>query len=305
MTNEQLVEEIRNGVFVTGNMQILYDRNIALIKKIIKPYGSYEDTDELLQEAYFGLWNAVQHYETSENVLFMTYARYWIVQAVQRYIDDVGSVVRIPSYEKQKIIQYKKKQQEYIKEYGRTPTDKELSEYMCVSIAKIEEYKRYSIGISSIDVPLAEDSEDTLTDTLKCDLDIEGETLDNILNECLRSELWGIIKRNTTTIENQILCARFKDKETLQSIGDKLGISRELVRQLEQRGLQKLKRRKAKQDLAQKVEVIESELYKTGLKKFEESNTSTVEKVAIRKQDVLGNYERLVREYEKITRFKK
>ena len=213
MTNEQLVEEIRNGVFVTGNMQILYDRNIALIKKFIKPYESYEDTDDLLQEAYFGLWNAVQHYETSENVLFMTYARYWIVQAVQRYIDDVGSIVRIPSYEKQKIIQYKKKQQEYIKEYGRTPTDKELSEYMCVSIAKIEEYKRYSIGISSIDVPLAEDSEDTLTDALKCDLDIKEETLDNILNECLRSELWGIIKRNTTTIENQILCSRFKDKE--------------------------------------------------------------------------------------------
>ena len=49
MTNEQLVEEIRNGVFVTGNMQILYDRNIALIKKFIKPYGSYEDTDDLLQ----------------------------------------------------------------------------------------------------------------------------------------------------------------------------------------------------------------------------------------------------------------
>ena len=70
MTNEQRVEAIRNGGSVTENMKCLYLENLPLIKKFIKPYTSYETEEDLLQEAYFGLCEAVRHYETSENVLF-------------------------------------------------------------------------------------------------------------------------------------------------------------------------------------------------------------------------------------------
>ena len=69
---------------------------MPLIKRIVKPYTAYENMEDLLQEAYFGLWEAVQHYETSENVLFMTYAGYWLRQVIQRYIENCGSVIRIP-----------------------------------------------------------------------------------------------------------------------------------------------------------------------------------------------------------------
>lgn len=78
MTNEALVERIKNGYSVTNNMQLLYEKNLTLIKKYIKPYTVYEPMEDCLQEAYFGLWEAVKRYETSENVLFMTYAMYWI-----------------------------------------------------------------------------------------------------------------------------------------------------------------------------------------------------------------------------------
>ena len=83
MTNEQIVSEIRNGYSVTDYMQLLYESNLPLIKKFIKPYAAYEPMEDLLQESYFGLWEAVQHYETSANVRFMTYAEYWIKQSVQ------------------------------------------------------------------------------------------------------------------------------------------------------------------------------------------------------------------------------
>jgi len=82
MTNEQIVTEIRNGYSVTDNMQLLYESNLPLIKKFIKPFAAYEPMEDLLQESYFGLWKAVQHYETSENVRFMSYAEYWIRQSV-------------------------------------------------------------------------------------------------------------------------------------------------------------------------------------------------------------------------------
>ena len=97
MTNEQIVEKIRCGYSVTDNMQLLYEKNMPLIKRIVKPYTAYENMEDLLQEAYFGLWEAVQHYETSENVLFMTYAGYWLRQVIQRYIENCGSVIRIPT----------------------------------------------------------------------------------------------------------------------------------------------------------------------------------------------------------------
>ena len=85
MSNEELVEQIRNGYHVTENMQVLYENNLPLIKRFIKPYTYYEPEDDLLQEAYFGLWEAVRHYESSENVLFMTYARYSAVYGEQRF----------------------------------------------------------------------------------------------------------------------------------------------------------------------------------------------------------------------------
>lgn len=98
MTNEELVKRIRGGSLVSDSMQLLYERNLPLIKQCIKPYAAYEPMEDLLQESYFGLYEAVQHYETSENVLFMTYAPYWIRQAVIRYIEKCGSTVRIPGW---------------------------------------------------------------------------------------------------------------------------------------------------------------------------------------------------------------
>ena len=59
MTNEQLVEKIRNGYSVTDNMQALYQNNLPIIKQIVKPYAVYEPMEDLLQEVYFGLCEAV------------------------------------------------------------------------------------------------------------------------------------------------------------------------------------------------------------------------------------------------------
>ena len=76
MTNEQIVSEIRNGYSATDYMQSLYENNLPLIKKFIKPYTAYECEADLLQESYFGLLEAVKRYETDRNVQFMTFAQY-------------------------------------------------------------------------------------------------------------------------------------------------------------------------------------------------------------------------------------
>ncbi|MBO5146227.1 MAG: sigma-70 family RNA polymerase sigma factor [Lachnospiraceae bacterium] len=152
MTNEQIVSEIRNGYSVTDYMQLLYEEsNLPLIKKFIKPYAAYEPMEDLLQEAYFGLWEAVQHYETSENVRFMTYAEYWIRQSVQRYLEKCGSMVRIPSHIRQKIARYKKTVQELEQELGKVPTDNEIADKMRVSVGLLPELRIQMQGVASLD----------------------------------------------------------------------------------------------------------------------------------------------------------
>lgn len=86
MSNEQLVRLIKDGQNVTENMQTLYLANLPLIKKHIKPYTCYEPEEDLLQEAYFGLMEAVNHYDESMGYKFMTYAYWWIRRVTGWYI---------------------------------------------------------------------------------------------------------------------------------------------------------------------------------------------------------------------------
>lgn len=122
--------------------------------------------EDCLQEAYFGLWEAVKCYETSENVLFMTYARYWIKQSVQRYIEKCGVAVKIPSHTRQKIARYKKNATRLSQEKGRTPTDAEVAANMGVSVAAVQEIKGYMQGGSQFRTPLSIDDELTLGDSI-------------------------------------------------------------------------------------------------------------------------------------------
>mgnify|MGYP001861476737 CR=1 FL=1 len=135
LSNEELVARIRAGQNIKGNMEQLYNQNLPLIRQFIRPFLGYEDEADLLQESYIGLWQAVRHYESSECVRFMTYSKYWIQQEVRRYLENSGSLIRIPSHKKQQGIQYKRLLQEYEREYGRPPSDLEAAEDLGVSLS--------------------------------------------------------------------------------------------------------------------------------------------------------------------------
>lgn len=298
MTNEQLVEKIRNGYSVTDHMQTLYQRNLSLIKRIIRPYTIYESMEDILQEAYFGLWEAVQHYETSENVLFMTYAGYWIRQAVMRYIEDCGSVVRIPSHAKQKIRRYQKTVERLSQEYGRMPTDAEIADSMCVNLSVLGNIKKYSQGISSLDVSLCEDAEETLSDTLKADFNLENEVVDKIYAEHSKNELWGIVERYTNSRENYIIKKYFINNKSMPEIAKEENLTVGKIREIKENGLRRLRRGKAKRELFEKFEIAECGMYRNSMNKFNEHVfTSTVEYIAIRRSEIQAEYEKKSQKY--------
>ena len=294
MSNEELVERIRNGYHVTENMQVLYENNLPLIKKFIKPYVYYEPEEDLLQEAYFGLWEAVRHYESSENVLFMTYARYWIKQSIQRYMENSGSILRISSAYRQKIARYKKTVQEFEQKHGHTPTDEEIADCSLLPLSEIQKIKKYMQEIISLDAPLKADDELTLSDTVADDFSLEEDTVDKIFKEYQQSELWGIVERYTDNQQEQVIRKHYKEGKTLSEIARESGISLERARQHRASGLRRLRMSKPLREIREKCEIAEASVYRSGFNKFKEYGDSTVEYIALRRAELEQKYKQVV-----------
>ena len=285
MSNEQLVEQIRNGYRVTQNMQRLYEDNLPLIKKFIKPYTHYEPEEDLLQEAYFGLREAIKHYESSENVLFMTYACYWIRQSVARYIETCGSLIRRPSGFNQKMNHYSKAVQEFMQSCGRAATDQEMAEVLGISLQQVGERKIALQEVASLDAPISEDDELSLADTIADKYSLEDDVADRIFGEQLKGELWSIVERHTDIQQNQVIRGYYKDGMTLRQIAEGLGISVEQARQCREAGIRQLRRYKAVKALQEKLDVVTGSAYRTGLTGFKQGG-SKVEYIAIRRAEL-------------------
>ena len=298
MTNEQIVSEIRNGFSTTNNMQLLYESNLPLIKKFIKPYTAYECEADLLQESYFGLLEAVKRYETDRNVQFMTFAQYWIKQSVQRYLENCGSTVRIPTHTRTKMSRIRKATSQLRQEQGREPVPTEIAALLGVSVEEVQEIQGYMQSVISLDTPIAEDNSLTLADTLQADLSLENDTVDKIYSEHSKNELWGIVERYTTTRENDIIKEIFLHGKTMSAVAREQGVTIERVRQTKEKGLRRLRMGKAKRELLEKFDIVESRLYWGGMKNYKEHGTSIVEYLAIQKLEALERYERHLAEIE-------
>ena len=301
MTNEQIVSEIRNGFSTTNNMQLLYESNLPLIKKFIKPYTAYECEADLLQESYFGLWEAVRHYETSKNVRFITYVRYWIVQSVQRYLENCGSTVRIPTHTRTKMSRIRKAISQLRQEQGREPVPTEIAALLGVSVEEVQEIQGYIQSVISLDTPIAEDNSLTLADTLQADLSVENDTVDKIYSEHSKNELWGIVERYTVTRENDIIKEIFLHKKTMAQVAREQGLSFDRIRQIKEKGLRRLRIGKAKRELLEKFDIAEVGLFRGGLNNYREHNfTSIVEHLAEMRIEAEERYKRHLAEIEEM-----
>ncbi len=299
MSNEELVERIRNSYSVTDYMQLLYEKNLPLIKQCIKPYAAYEPMEDLLQESYFGLYEAVQHYETSENVLFMTYASYWIRQAVIRYIEKCGSTVKIPGSARQKIAKYKKAVEKLAGDRGTVPADSEVAACMGISVKQVQDIKIDMQSVISLDTPLTGNEDMTITDTLQADFSVEDETIDKIYAEHSKNELWGIVEHYTSDKENQIIQEYFINGKSTPKIAKEQGISLGRVRQIKEKGLRRLRRGRARRELSEKFDIVEAGAYRGGLRSYREHDfTSVVESMVIKQQEVQAEYESQLRRLE-------
>lgn len=282
MGNEELVLKIQSGENKSKNIELLYTQNVKFIRKIAAKYSGYEDIEDLVQEGYFGLVTAAECWSPDKGANFISYAYYWIRQAIRRYLDNCGSVIRIPTNQKERIFQYRQAVEKFVQDFGRDPSSRELASMLKITIDQIETIRRDAqfLQLKSTNETIAEDL--TLEDTIQDpDDEIEG-VLDKVQREELSSLLWSLVNE-LKDIESAVIKKRYKDGRTLRQCGADLGLEFNRVHSIEQGAMNKLRKRKVIKQLEPFLEERRAYLaYQgTGLRSFRTTWTSSPERVAM------------------------
>lgn len=245
MTNERLVACIQAGIDEADNMLRLWQQNRGLIHTIARKYAAYEDVEDLEQQGYLGLCDAVRGYRPEEGAAFSTYATIWIKQNIQRYIDDCSTTVRIPSGRRQEIVRYRRACAAFEKSCGRKPTDWEISRLLDVSretVGRIKEAARMG-SMASLDTPIGEDTEDTVGDLQPGAADVEGSVLDAVQKEQLKAVIWPLVD-SLPGKQPEVIRMRYQERLTLKECGERLGIALQGARTHESNALRGLRQKR-------------------------------------------------------------
>lgn len=292
MSNEQIVDEVQNGVNVEDNMLQLWQQNKGFIYKTAKKYSQYAEMDDLLQEGYLGLCEAVKHYEPEQETTFLRYASFWIKQQMYRYVENCCSVIRISSGTRAEVLRYKKIYAEYRKQYGKDPTDREIRAFLGVSLESLENVKK-ALRISKIESlsnPMAgKEDELLLSDMVASDEDVEETVIEQLDKEQMRKELW----KNVDSLpeeQGELLRKRYQNKMTLKEIGWQLGVSIERTRQISEKALRAMRMPKRSKKLRKYYEIYLSAAssHHVGVQQFQCTWESEVERDVLRKYEYLN-----------------
>lgn len=283
MTNEQIVIRIKAGIDVAKNMLTLWEENQALIKMIVKQYDKGE-TEDLMQEAYIGLCDAVDGYKPEIGVKFMSYAPYRIKTRIRRYLF-ANNPFGMPEYMQELIKKDRRMTAAFLQQLGRNPTDRERMKNLDLTRKQLESLdKAKDMRLGSMDTPTGEDENGTLYDITEGCAGTEDAAIDDMVLNDLNATLWGMVD-SLPKQEAAAIRGRFQKNLTYQQCGDMIGITRDRARSVEAKGLRALRHPKNSNKLKPFLdgyEGIRAEGIKgTGVGRFENTWTSATERVAL------------------------
>lgn len=291
MTNEELVVRFQRGDH--DALEALYLQNTGLIEVIARKYQAYSEIDDLRQEAFFGLSRAAELWDPDRGGSFVTYLTYWLRQTMQRYVDDNGLTVRVPANQLSRMRQYSKMLTSYQMQFGRDPSDAELRYGLDLSQKQLDDLRKdvHALRIRSTEEVISGDDDDILLgDMIADDCDPISDAIERVQHEQMSKALWGEVDALPER-EAEVIRDRWKHDHTLKECAASLGISPERVRQLEAKGMRKLRSGRSVRVLSAYLTDSGARslgLRQTGLSAFRHNAASSVE-LAIMK---LEQYER-------------
>ncbi len=289
MSNEELVIRIKalgntGGSEQAGiDMAQLYEQNRAFIEKLAKRYEGATDIEDLEQEGYFGLCAAVENYDPGQGVKFLTYASHWIKQAMVRYIENNSRTVRISSGQYQRMQRYKQLQSRFMMMAGREPTVREIARNMRISEKQAADLQEqiHKYTMDTLDRQTSGEDASEVRDTVADSCCLEEKVIGQVAAEELQRRLWEQVN-SLPENESQAIRYRYQEQCTLADAGRKMGVTVEMIRQYQNRGMRKLRSKKQIRQLGKDYDIIHTRAYSGGVESFRRTWTSSTEYAALK-----------------------
>jgi len=213
----------------------LIESNLSFVVKVASEYRNLGlPFEDLLNEGNIGLIEAAHRYDASKGTKFITYAIWWIRKSILKALSEHSNLVRVPNYQMKKVREIRDAENSLRRSLGRKPEREEISERLSKSVSKIDQVLQFSLREVSLDDKVGKERDTLISDFL---VDRRFSSPEDDLIKRESSNLVGEAMAHLTEQERTVVCYRFGlaggPPLTLKEIGEKMGISRERVRQIE------------------------------------------------------------------------
>jgi RNA polymerase primary sigma factor len=218
--------------------------NLRLVVKIAHDYEGFGlPLLDLISEGNIGLMKAVERFDPSKGGKLSTYGSWWIKQSIKRALANQSKTIRLPVHLVDKISKMRRVAMKLQEEFGREPTDEELAEELGMTPSRVAQMRTAAIRPASLDAPIGDDESNNYSEIIADENastpyeDLEEQTVTKMLQEMVKT----LDPREATILRYRFGLDGGSEK-TLEEVGEKFGVTRERVRQIQNIALAKLRK---------------------------------------------------------------